>query len=86
MNGAGIESVELNMIPFHLGQEDIMIPLTEEEEQMIKANASQGQNDIEFDEDNEYVIVNRLLERAAAAADAENNPNSDHYQKIRYHI
>jgi rRNA pseudouridine-1189 N-methylase Emg1 (Nep1/Mra1 family) len=37
----------------------------------------------EYDEENEYIIINRILERAAAAA-AESNPDSD--QKSRIYV
>lgn len=94
MNGGGYgspESIELNTIPFHLGQEDILIPVSSSDnENLTKETSSNGQNGQNFeepedDEENEYIIINRILERAAAAA-AESNPDSENYQKSRIYV
>ena len=62
------EMSDPNALPFHIGQEDIVIPLKDQEgtnNDEVPSSGNERGEETEYEEENEYVIINRILERAA---------------------
>jgi hypothetical protein len=62
------EMSDPNALPFHIGQEDILVPIKEEEEGASGEGHGTDEKvpeETEYEEENEYVIINRILERAS---------------------
>jgi hypothetical protein len=54
------EMSDPNSIPFHIGFEDIALHIKSAEEENTAESSEE-----EYEEENEYVIMNRIVERAA---------------------
>ena len=63
------EMSDPNALPFHIGQEDIVVPIKEQGDEDFNATESTSEpqkgEETEYEDENEYVIINRILERAS---------------------